>query len=293
MIYIKLEDDMSLMTTVWEPIYRGDHLCRKITYLLPLELDDVDLLTAAVYLSYIRADGVADVVLLDRQEEMYNEAYLQYTLPVTCKLSRHAGEVCTWLQICSGPVSEPVMMKSGENILQIMDAKDLDDYAGDRQITALYQMQKKLEAANRSIEMLNMHKADNVIFDPETNTLQLAANGEPVGDAITMIDEENRTIQEMRLSTDGELLVFFTDDSIQNLGKVTGDTGPVYVPHVDAHKVLTYTLEKEPPVDGVNIEVDLDPQDDWGSVDEFDSMDDENSVGMKTKFIWEEGIQSG
>lgn len=145
MFYIKLEDDMSLVVTAREPIYRGDNLNRKIRYLVPLKVGDIDMETAFVYLNYIRADGVADVVRLECADDKYNESYFQYILPVTCKLSKCAGQVCTWMQIYSGSVSNPAISKSGECILQIEDSKNMDDYLCDHQVTAIYQMQKQLE----------------------------------------------------------------------------------------------------------------------------------------------------
>ena len=66
MIYIKLDDSMNLVITVNEPIYRGDNLNQKIIYLIPLQVGEIDMLTATPYLSYIRADGVADIVRLER-----------------------------------------------------------------------------------------------------------------------------------------------------------------------------------------------------------------------------------
>lgn len=89
MLYIKLDDDMSLVITVNEPIYRGDNLSQKITYLIPTVVGEIDMLTASVFLSYVRADGVADVVVLDRSETPYNESYFQYTFPINCKLSKY------------------------------------------------------------------------------------------------------------------------------------------------------------------------------------------------------------
>lgn len=145
MFYIKLEDDMSLVITVREPIYRGDNLNQKIRYLLPAKVGDIDILTAYVYLNYIRADGVADVVILERAEEMYNESYYQYMLPVTCKLSKYPGSICTWIQIYTGNLSNPVISKSGECVLQIEDSKNMDGYLCDHQVTAIFQLQKQME----------------------------------------------------------------------------------------------------------------------------------------------------
>lgn len=145
MFYIKLDDSMNLVITAREPLFRGDNLNRKIVYLMPLTVGDIDMLTAYVYLNYIRADGVADVVVLERMEEMYNEDYYQYTFPVTCKLTKYPGEVCTWMQIYTGTPSNPNIQKTGECMLQIQESKNIDNYLCDHQVTAIYQLQKQLE----------------------------------------------------------------------------------------------------------------------------------------------------
>lgn len=111
MIYIKLDNEMQLAITVDEPIYRGDDLSNKITYLAPATIHEVDLMVASLFLTYVRADGVVDICALERQEEKYNDTYLQYQIPVTCKLSKFPGEVCTWISVYSGVPSRPQIAK--------------------------------------------------------------------------------------------------------------------------------------------------------------------------------------
>lgn len=285
-MFVKLDESMSLVITVNEPIYRGDNLNRKITYLIPLVVGDIDMLTATAYLSYIRADGAADVVILERMEEKYKEAYYQYTLPITCRLTKYPGEVCTWLQIYSGTPSNPTIAKSGECMLYVQESKSIDDYLYDNQLTALYQIQKKvdvgfekIESSINAVEAVAIAKADNIIFNNEDNTIQLVANGIPIGDRIAVLNNTVSGIEDMRISSDGELLVIFDDGSIKNLGKVVGNDGLVYVPHVDAHKILTFTLEKEPAENPPP--VDLNPSDEWSGV---------GDEGVATDYVWE-GIE--
>lgn len=186
MFYIKLDENMDLVITVREPLFRGDNLNRKLVYLMPLTIGDIDMMTAYVYLNYIRADGVADVVVMERMEEMYNESYYQYTLPVTCKLTRCPGEVCTWIHIYTGTPSNPSIQKTGECMLQIQDSKNMDDYFCDHQITAIYQLQKSIDENTKKIDTGLSGKADGISYDDETRKLQLTANGEAVGDAVVV-----------------------------------------------------------------------------------------------------------
>ena len=111
LLYIKLDSDMHLGITVNEPIYRGDNLSKKIIYLIPKQLNEIDMLTATVFLNYIRADGHPDVVMLNRNDTPYNDSYFQYTFPIRCRLTAYPGEVCTWMQIYTGSPSNPIIAK--------------------------------------------------------------------------------------------------------------------------------------------------------------------------------------
>lgn len=139
-----LSDDSSLTITVADTIYRGENLSKKITFLIPTKVSEVDLESATVFLSYIRADGSPDMVILNRSETPYNPDYYQYTIPVTCKMSRYPGEVCMWLQICTDGTHRTVIAKSGECILRIQESKRID--ACDHQLTAMYQLKKKIDS---------------------------------------------------------------------------------------------------------------------------------------------------
>lgn len=192
-MYIKLDENMNLVVTVNDTLYRGDNLNRKIIYLIPLTVGEIDLLTANVYLNYIHVDGVPNIVLLERLDEKYNESYYQYTFPVTCKLTRYPGEICTWLQILAGNPSNPTISKSGECMLYIQESKNMDDYLCDHQVTALYQLQKAMESEvaeiDEDIAKINediTKKADDIMYDDEGNYLQLTANGAPIGNQIDM-----------------------------------------------------------------------------------------------------------
>lgn len=280
MLYIKLDNEMNLVITVNEPIYRGDNLNRKIAYLIPLAVGDMDMLTATVYLNYIRSDGTPDVVMLERQEEKYNESYFQYLLPITCKISKYAGEVCTWMQICAGNISNPIIAKSGECVLHVMESKDMDEYIGDRTVTALYQLKKQMddsfESMESSIDAIIAEKADNIIFNEEDSTLQLIANGVPIGDRVVVSTNIGVGVKDMGITVDGELIVVFDDGTIKNLGYVVSPDGIVYVPHIDEHKVLTFTIEKSP--GEIPPAVDLNPNNDWSKI--------EGST-LETDYIWE------
>ena len=176
---------MDLSMTVREPLYRGDSLNRKVIYLCPQKIGEIDLASAQLYLSYIRADGTPDIVLLERMSELYNAEYYQFTFPVTCKLTQYAGEVCTWITIFDGPPSAPQTAKSSECVLRIQQSKNLDDCLCDCQITALYQMQKQM---TQSLDQ----KADGLDYDEATRKLQLKSGESAIGESVTIPSDQYR-----------------------------------------------------------------------------------------------------
>lgn len=270
-MYIKLDSDMNLSVTVNEPIYRGDNLNRKIIYLIPTAIGEINTESAFVYLSYIRADGTADVVILERMGNKYNEDYYQYTFPITCKLTRYPGEVCSWIQIYAGTPSNPQISKSSECMLYVLESKNMDAYICDESITAVYQMHKELEETKAQ-------KADNIVFNADDNTIQLSSAGVPIGDKIVINTNTGSFVTGADISDDNELIITFSDGTTKNLGNVIGEDGAVYVPHISAKKILTFTIEDQP--NGVPEPVDLNPSDEWSGIG------DENE--NVTDYIWEQ-----
>lgn len=152
MTYITLSNDMRLMVTKSTPIYRGDNLNQCLVFLLPVQIDNMNLETATVFLSYIRSDGEPDMVILNQLPEKYNVNYYQYAVPVTCKLSRYPGQICMWLQICDGNSCKTQIAKSSECTLRIHESKSLDNCFHDHQLTALYQLKKKYDEMAEDFE---------------------------------------------------------------------------------------------------------------------------------------------
>ncbi len=197
-MYIKLEKNMKLVTTVAQPIYRGDNLFQKIIYVIPKIVGRVDMLTAYVYLNYIRADGVADVVVLQRLGEEYNDEYYQYTFPITTKLTKFPGQICTWLHIFSGSPSKPAVAKSGECMLSVQDSKSMDGYLEDRHLSALYQIHRNFDAQMEQVTEELSGKADGITYVDGEDTLQLTSKGEAVGEPLNI----NETVEDVMTELD-------------------------------------------------------------------------------------------
>ena len=188
----------------------------------------------------------------------------------------------------------PIIAKSSECMLQIIGSKNMDEYISDRNLSLIYAMQRhmedKIEKAEKQLSERIDAKADNLIFDQETSTIQLVTTtiefdeeGEevikqtPLGEPIFVRADKAAAIINAEINEDGDLIIFFEDETTTNLGKVVGNDGAVYVPHVDEHRILSFTVEERP--GDVPPPVDLNPNDEWGSMGDRDTA---------SNYVWEE-----
>lgn len=190
MIYIKLNDDLSLAITVSGTIHAGDNMSQKITYLVPAQVGEIDVAGAYVYLNYVCADGSSDMVKLARSENLYNNTYYQFVTQVTCKLSKYPGEVRTWLSVTTPDTSGcecPKSVSSGECYLHVEGPENSGHCATDSVLIALTQMQAEVDEVKQKQDDIDIHEIvqeelDNYNFDPIIvplvyNSVQIATEG--------------------------------------------------------------------------------------------------------------------
>lgn len=179
MIYIKLDAMMSLTITRNGPVHRGDNLFEKLIYLIPKNLNGIDPIDTDVCLSYIRPDGMADIVNLEPLAEMYNDDYYQYVIPVTMAMTKYTGELRTWLLIVEKGFDpeESIIAKSDECIIHVADSEDLRKLFDDDKVEDLFQF------TDIDIEHLEVIDGGNIVdaYDWEHHAgskAQIIVNGE-------------------------------------------------------------------------------------------------------------------
>lgn len=167
MTYIKLDTDMRLIVTKSDTIYSGDNLSKKITFLLPVNVGGFDLENTTIFLSYVRADGTPDIVILNREDSMYDKNHYSYVIPVTCKLTRYPGEVRMWLQLLSGNSTYPAFASSEDCTIRIKASHNVDNCLNHHQLTALYQLKKSVENMDDNGESWEDMTTPNSVPDGE------------------------------------------------------------------------------------------------------------------------------
>lgn len=277
MVCIKLDQHKDLRVTTASPVYQGENAQDTLTFLVPKSIPPIeDLKAAMIYLTYIRPDGVADMIWLTHGEE-YGDDYYQYNVPYNTKFTRVPGEICMWLQIYDGVPSNPTILKSSEVMIYVHKSKNVNEYIDDSNLTLLYEIHKELVDKDEELSARIDKKADNIIYNEEDSTIQLTADGEPIGDRVFVHAKNGALISDMFISKNGNLWVIYDNQTSENLGRVVGDDGKVYMPKIDEHKILTFTVE-DAPSDKPIPPTDLNPFDEWSPIE-----DD----GLMTDYIWE------
>lgn len=269
-MYIKVNNDKSLVTTIPTTIFRGEKNADLITFLIPSEYEGKNMADCAMLMRYVTPNDAGRSEALAYQPEMYKD-YLQYSTVVNTRLTEIEGDVTVWLTAMDS--NDAVVWKTGEVLVHINASKDLADYLPDEDLDQL----DRLEA---QVQELQKSKADNIIFHAEDSTIQLLADGVAIGDRITVsatAEAGGVAVSDVLMNDQDELVIRFTDGTEKNLGKTISSGGQVYVPHVDEHKILTFTIEDK--AGEIPDPVDLNPNDEWSGIDDSQLASD---------YIWED-----
>lgn len=244
MYTILLNETNELTTSVRERIMQRSKLVDSLHFLVDPMYKGIDMSDFTVMLEYLLpVSREYKTEILVKSDALYKDK-LEYKLPFDTNLTREAGKVeiqLTFIKVeldADGKAVQRVR-KTSPTTITIIPITAWSDVIADNALTALdqrlIQVDAAIAAANELNDYLSATKADNIILDEETNTIQLSANGVPIGDAV---------------GRDGE--------------NVSGGTS-VYVPNVTADNMLTFTLQENPEEE--YLEFDIDASNNWNPTD--------------------------
>lgn len=175
-MYIKMQDNKSLIVTVPSTIYRGETGADTMTFLIPDKYKNFSISDSSVLIRYVGPDGAGHSEQLKLLPEMYN-GYLQYALSVDTDVTSDDGVLTLWLSCIS--YDDIVVFKTGELEIEIKPSKDIGEYLTSEDLDQIDQL--AIEVSN-----LKSSKADNLIYDADDGSLQLSASGVPIGDEVAV-----------------------------------------------------------------------------------------------------------
>lgn len=281
MYTILLNETNELITSVRERIMQRSKLVDALHFLVDPIYKGIDMSDFTVMMEYILpVSKEYKTEYLVKSDALYKEK-LEYKLPFDSCLTREAGKIEVQLtfvkvELDADGNSKQYVRKTSPATITIVPISAWSDIIADSALTALdqrlIQVDAMINAANEMNNYLYETKADNIVVNKETNTIQLTANGSPIGDAV---EYSTCGIKSFNVDENDNITVTLTDGRIIDLGNIQGASGVVFTPHIDKDGILTWSnnggLENPEPYD-------LNIHDEWSTVPE---------EGVESEYEWD------
>ena len=249
----KLVDDLHFLV---DPVYKG-----------------IDMLDFTVMLEYILpVSKEYKSEILSKSDNLYKEK-LEYKLPFDTNLTREAGDVqiqltFTKLTLNADGKNVQQVRKTSPTVITILPISAWSDIIADSALTALdqriIQTQAMINQINDVHQYLDDTKADNIVFDKDTNTLQLTARGNAIGNRIVLNGNSDGIIA-IHIDDNGDLVAVYADGRREIIGKVGSECAGIYVPSME-EDVMTFTLSDKATEPVLNF--DLDKSNNWSEIED-------------------------
>lgn len=285
MYTILVGEDNQLVTSVRERIMQRSKLVDSLHFLVEANYKGYDMSNFTVVLEYLLpVSHEYKTEILTKSDELYKGSYLEYKLPFDTNLTKEAGKVemqltFTNLTMDADGRNTQLVRKTGKTSVTILPISAWSDIIPDGALTALDQRIIETQAMINQIDAVHQYldetKADNMVFDKETRTIQLTSNGKPIGSKI-VISCSTDGIVGMRIDENGNLVAVYSDGSETIVGKVGSECAGIYVPSLQGDE-LTFTLSDKA-TDKV-ISIDIDKTNEWNEL---------NGAEQASTYIWRE-----
>lgn len=193
MYTIVMQNTKELVKTVETNLYQRENLVDKIQFLIPEQYEDIKLADFTATLKYADPNLVAHAEILQLDEELY-KGYLRYVLPIDTSLTEYAGDIEIRITFSKTDLEakKQYVLHTGTTVVSIQTVKDYYTFVPDESLEFVDQKIGELDAKISALEAIattyDQKKADNITYDE--NKIQLTANGEKIGNAITIITDE-------------------------------------------------------------------------------------------------------
>lgn len=274
MYTILLNDSNELITSVKERIMQRSKLVDSLHILVDPTYKSLDMSGFTVMLEYVLpVSREYHSEILVKSDSLYKEK-LEYKLPFDTCLTKEAGDIevqLTFVKVsmdADGNNTQQVR-KTSTTTIKILPISAWSDIVADSALGAIDQRLIQAEAMINAIgdmaEQLDNIKADNIIYNEEGNYIQLTANGDPIGDKITL-KSIGINVVSIEVNEAEELIVNYSDGTSKNIGKVGGTSCVgVYIPSYSKDGILTFTLSEEK--GDPSYSFDIDKSNDWNPVE--------------------------
>ena len=284
MYTLLLNDTNEFVTTVKERIMQRSKLVDNLHFLVEPNYKGIDMSDFTVVMEYVlpvsREYKTENLV---KSDELYKDM-LEYKLPFDTCLTKEAGKIeiqltFTKVELDAEGLATQYVRKTSPATITIVPISAWSDIIADDALTALdqriVQTQTMINQLNDMNQQLDDTKADNIIFDKNTRTLQLTSHGNPIGNKV-VISCNFTAIVEIRIDEDGNLIALYNDGRQEVIGKTGGACVGIYVPSLEGD-MLTFTLSDKPGEETLSF--DIDKSNNWSEIEDTESS---------SNYIWRE-----
>lgn len=288
MYTLLLNETNEFITTVKERIMQRSKLVDNLHFLVEPSYKGLDMSDFTVMLEYvlpISKEYKSEILV--KSDELY-KSYLEYKLPFDTCLTKEHGKIevqLTFIKVDLDEEGNSVqrVRKTSKATITIAPIAAWSDVIADSALSALDQRLIQTEAMINQLNEISMYldntKADNIVYDTETQTLQLTSNGDLIGDSVN-IGYIGTSVISIEVDEDGNMIINYSNGNSENIGKVGGCDqcpGGVYIPSYSDNGILTFTLKDK--VEEEKYEFDINERNDWHEI---------TSPEVESNYIWEE-----
>lgn len=290
MYTILLSETNELVTSIRERIMQRSKLVDNLHFLVDPTYKGISMSDFTAMLEYIMpVSKEYHTEILVKSEELYKDK-IEYTLPFDTNLTKEAGEIevqLTFIKVsmdADGNSTQQVR-KTSPTTITILPISAWSDIIADSALSALdqrlIQTQAMIQATEEMVNYLDTTKADNIIYDNETQTIQLTANGKLIGNSVA-VGYTGVSIVSIKVNDSGNIIIEYSDGKSENIGKIGGCDacpGGVYIPNYTNDGILTFIRKDK--VEEDEYEFDIQPSNDWNEI---------SAPEQDSNYIWQELI---
>lgn len=199
MYTILVNDENELYGSHKERIMHRSNCVDTLVFIVsPIYKNTHDMTNASVMMEYVLPVSKRyKTEFLTLSEERYNDCFLQYKLPFNTELTSEAGKIELQLTFAyvemdaSGNIVQRVR-KTSSTVIDIIPVAAWSDFIPDEALSSLDQRILKQDAQIKALADLanafDNNQVDNLVYNPDSETLQLSARGVGIGDKVSVRD---------------------------------------------------------------------------------------------------------
>lgn len=200
MLTVKMLTDKSLVMTTPARLYQRQSLVDNMQILInPKYSEDIDLSNFDATIEYIDPANIAHMEQLVKDEELYKDMFMRFTMNLDSHFTYMAGEVLMKLTLTYVDSAENVkyILRTGELKIPILKLNDYFAYVDDSSISTLdnkiMELQTKADELAAVAEIYSAKLPDDLTMNDDA-LLQLSVNGAAIGEGVQLaspVDEDD------------------------------------------------------------------------------------------------------